>query len=61
MKVHTFKEKLAQYITMSAAFLAANAEKADAQIMYTDVNPDIVIQNGFFNLDLNNLILNLEV
>ncbi len=54
MKVHTFKEKLAQYITMSAAFLAANAEKADAQIMYTDVNPDIVIQNGFFNLDLNN-------
>lgn len=39
---------------MSAAFLAAHAEKADAQIMYTDVIPDDTIQNSFFNLDLNN-------
>ncbi len=54
MKEESFQKKLAQYITMSAAFLAAHAEKADAQIMYTDVIPDLVIHNSYFNLDLNN-------
>ncbi len=37
---------------MSEAFLLAHP--VDAQIMYTDVNPDLVIQNSYFNLDLNN-------
>ncbi len=52
MKEESFQKKLAQYITMSAAFLAAHAEKADAQIMYTDVIPDLSC--GYFHLDLNN-------
>ena len=54
MKEHTFKEKLAAYAAMATAYLAANSVEADAQIMYTDVNPDLHINQGFFNLDLNN-------
>ncbi len=54
MRVHSFKEKLAAYTAMSAAFLAASHENADAQIKYTDIIPDLIIDNSFFNLDLNN-------
>ncbi len=53
MKKDSFAKKLAGYIAMSSAFLAA-AKESDAQIIYTDVNPDFHSQNGYFNLDLNN-------
>jgi len=54
MKKDSFHKKLAAYIVMSEAFLLAHPLDADAQIMYTDVNPDLLIQNSYFNLDLNN-------
>ena len=54
MKEHTFKEKLAAYVAVTSAYLAAGTFKAEAQIMYTDVMPDDTIHQGFFNLDLNN-------
>ncbi len=56
MKKDSFAKKLAGYIAMSSAFLAAQKE-CDAQIVYTNVNPDAVIGNGNFTesyfLDLN--------
>ncbi len=54
MKKDSFEKKLAGYLTLSAAYLAAHPVDANAQILYTDVNPDVVIHNSFFNLDLNN-------
>ncbi|GDX51920.1 hypothetical protein LBMAG27_09670 [Bacteroidota bacterium] len=53
------KKKLAAYCTLSAGFLAMHAEKACAQIIYTDVNPDAVLNSSFwlganYQLDLNN-------
>ncbi len=54
MKEDSFKKKLAAYIVMSEAFLLAHPVDVNAQIMYTDVNPDVVLYHSYFNLDLNN-------
>ena len=54
MKKDSFEKKLASYVAMSAAYLAAHPLDVNAQIMYTDVSPDLVISQGYFNLDLNN-------
>ena len=54
MKKDSFEKKLAGYVAMATAYLAAHPVDANAQIHYTDVNPDLVIENSFFNLDLNN-------
>lgn len=55
MKEDSFEKKLAAYMAMAAAALAAGTYKADAQVIYTDVNPDGDIQQeGWWNLDLNN-------
>lgn len=54
MKEHTFKEKLAVYAAMATAYLAANPVEADAQIMYTNVNPDVLLQDDSTFIDLNN-------
>ncbi len=53
MKKDSFAKKLAGYIAMSSAFLAA-AKESEAQIIYTDINPDFYDSNGYFSLDLNN-------
>ncbi|MEI7802314.1 MAG: T9SS type A sorting domain-containing protein [Bacteroidota bacterium] len=53
MKKDSFEKKLAAYVATAAAFLAAQKE-SNAQIVYTNVNPDHLIDNSFFNLDLNN-------
>ncbi len=53
MKKDSFEKKLAAYIAMSSAFLAVHSN-ANAQIIYTDVNPDFVSSNGSYYLDLNN-------
>ena len=44
-------KKIAAYSVMAETFLLCH-ERADAQIMYTDVNPDLIISNSFFNLDV---------
>lgn len=46
--------KLAAYSSLSSAFIALGSE-ADAQIFYTDIIPDVVLdENGeFYDLDLN--------
>ncbi len=54
MKKDSFEKKLASYVALASSILAANVDKVDAQIMYTDVRPDLIIDNSFFNLDLNN-------
>jgi hypothetical protein len=47
-------KRLAQYTSMAGAFLAASS--AHAQIVYTDLNPDVVVDAAHpeFDLDLNN-------
>ncbi len=57
MKKDSFAKKLAAYVAMSSAFLAAQKE-CDAQIVYTNVEPDSLIgnvagQSENFYLDLN--------
>ncbi len=60
MREHSFKEKLAAYTVMSAAFLAACHENADAQIVYHDIIPDDTLNatstynDMWYYLDLNN-------
>ncbi len=54
MKKESFQKKLAAYVTIASAYLAAHPVEANAQIMYTDVSPNLVIDNSYFNLDLNN-------
>ncbi len=48
-------KKISAYTTLAAAFLAGRNE-ADAQIIYTDVNPDTTFtqNNSLYSLDLNN-------
>lgn len=55
--LYPLKKKLLGYSTISAGVLALAAEKSNAQIVYTDVNPDIVSteeDNIDYLLDLNN-------
>jgi hypothetical protein len=40
----TRSDKLKAYTGMAAAFLAV-APEADAQVLYTDVDPDVVLAN----------------
>ncbi len=55
MKKDSLEKKIAAYVTLAAAYLAAHPVDADAQILYTNVNPDVHLVNStFFNLDLNN-------
>ncbi len=48
-------KKISAYSTLAAAFLAGRSE-ADAQIIYTDINPDTTFSqnNSLYSLDLNN-------
>jgi hypothetical protein len=54
----SYAKKVLSYATMSGAFLAV-ADSADAQIIYTDVNPDTVLKattpstHSFFPVDFN--------
>ncbi len=49
--------KVRDYSVLATAAVAANS--ADAQIIYTDINPDQVFNgNGSYNLDLNNDLTN---
>lgn len=53
-KEFTFSKKLASYSALAATVLMVS-ETADAQIIYTDVNPnDLVNSPGSYILDLNN-------
>ncbi len=45
--------KLLSYAGMSGAFLAASAP-TDAQVIYTDVNPDILVQGSTQIIDMDN-------
>ena len=45
-------DKWKTYTGMAAAFLAVN--HADAQVIYTDVDPDEVIMNGTYSIDFDN-------
>lgn len=45
-------DKWKAYTGMAAAFLAVN--HADAQVIYTDVDPDEVIMNGTYSIDFDN-------
>jgi len=52
-KSQTLTEKISAYGAMAAAILAI-PKQSDAQtIIYTDVNPDTLIHNGGYVLDLN--------
>ncbi|HYV95202.1 MAG TPA: T9SS type A sorting domain-containing protein [Chitinophagales bacterium] len=53
MKNATLSKKLKQYSAMAGCLLAGS-KLADAQIVYTDVNPDAVSLNSVYSLDLNN-------
>jgi hypothetical protein len=53
-KNSTFTKKLKSYSALAGSMIAAGAT-ADAQVVYTDVSPDLTINaGGFYNLDLNN-------
>jgi len=52
-KDENFNKKLLSYSTLTGAFLAS-AASSQAQIVYTDVNPDTVIQGGFLGIDIDN-------
>ncbi len=53
MKSTLLQKKLAAYSAMATAICAAS--NADAQIVYTDVNPDVTINTGdTYEVDLNN-------
>lgn len=46
-------KKIAGYSVLAKSVLLCS-DQAVAQTLYTDVNPDTLINNSFFNLDLNN-------
>ncbi|MGV9013939.1 MAG: T9SS type A sorting domain-containing protein [Flavobacteriales bacterium] len=52
----TSKKGLAQWLGYSsmAAALFAIGSKADAQVVYTDLDPDVVLLNNHLNIDLDN-------
>ncbi|MCY7411311.1 MAG: hypothetical protein LH473_13645, partial [Chitinophagales bacterium] len=53
MKSTLLQKKLAAYSAMATAICAAS--NADAQIVYTDVNPDVTVNTGdTYDVDLNN-------
>src|SRR5437870_112855 len=54
-KSKTLSEKLKSYSLFATAILAPGAA-TDAQVIYTDVDPDLYYQlfNGHYELDLNN-------
>jgi len=52
-KSENLNKKLLSYSTLTGAFLAS-AASSDAQIVYTDVNPDAIVQVGTLVVDLDN-------
>jgi hypothetical protein len=55
-KKSTFSKKMKSYSALAGSVLAVSAS-ADAQVIYTDVAPDSVVNastGGFYDLDLNN-------
>ncbi len=53
-KEKSLAEKIKSYSTLALSILATT-EAANAQVIYTDVNPDTTVQsNGTYGLDLNN-------
>jgi hypothetical protein len=54
MKNSTLSRKLKSYSAVAGSLVAAGSS-ADAQVVYTDVSPDMSVSSGgFYNLDLNN-------
>ncbi len=55
MKDHSINKKLKSYSALAGSF-ALLGTQSDAQIIYTDVNPDSTLAMGgsFYNLDLDN-------
>lgn len=53
-KKTTLSKKIKSYSALAGSIIAVSAS-ADAQVVYTDVSPDAVINTsgGFFNIDLN--------
>ena len=48
------KAKLKQYGTLSASLLVVGTKVARSQVLYTDLDPDVVVgANGFLALDLD--------
>ncbi len=52
-KSENLNKKLLSYSALTGAFLAS-AASSDAQVVYTDVNPDAIIQGGILVVDLDN-------
>lgn len=52
----SLKKKINAYMVLATGYLAMHAEKSDAQIIYTDINPDTLLNqyNTPYFLDLNN-------
>ncbi len=49
------RKKIGNYSKLAAATIAAAINNiSDGQIIYTDINPDITIASGSYNLDLDN-------
>ena len=53
-KKATLSKKIKSYSALAGSIIAVSAS-ADAQVVYTDVSPDSVINTsgGFYNIDLN--------
>jgi len=54
-KKSTLSKKIKSYSALAGSIIAASSA-ADAQVVYTNVSPDAVVNTpgGFYNLDLNN-------
>lgn len=53
-KTSTLNKKIKSYSALAGSLIAAGSS-ADAQVVYTNVNPDSTVNmSGFYNLDLNN-------
>lgn len=54
MKESTLNKKLKSYSALAGSIIAVGSS-ANAQVVYTDVNPDsLIIANNFYELDLDN-------
>lgn len=55
MKESTLNKKLKSYSALAGSIIAVGTTSADAQVVYTDVNPDsLITSNNFYELDLDN-------
>ena len=58
-RISPFNKKLLHYSTLATSMLTLSTKKSEAQIIYTDVNPDSVLNwadgsHWYYKLDLNN-------